>query len=538
VSSPAAATLGKIGLPRPIKQLASEAWDVIIVGAGHNGLACAAYLARAGKRVLVLEARERVGGACTMEETWPGFRVSPCAYVCGLLHPLIVDELGLVARGFEWHPASPGLFVPFEDGTSVQLWGDDRRADDEIRRFAPKSFSGWHAMHELKRRVRDALRPVGITDLWVGPAPSRAEIEERLGGDREAMGLLFEWSMVEFVERYLEDERLQLAYLGQGVIGTNASPDAPGTASIHFHHASGRMGGIPGMWGYVKGGMGLVSFILCDVARELGVTLAAGVPVGRIVPGEGVELGGGERIRAPVVVSNADPKTTLRLLGASADASWRRQVEDIPMTGCTAKITVALKELPNFTARPGTCEEHHLGQVNTPLSKADWRKHHRTALAGQLPERLWTELYFQSSHDRSVVPDGCQVMSVFAQPVPHTFKEGDWDTRREDVARVALESIARFCSNIPEAVLHYKVMGPPDIERETGLTGGHIFQGECLPEYMWDRRLTPRTPMPGVFLCGAGTYPGGSVIGINGRNAAMEVLGLVDRPGESALTVR
>jgi phytoene dehydrogenase-like protein len=199
------------------------------------------------------------------------------------------------------------------------------------------------------------------------------------------------------------------------------------------------------------------------------------------------------------------------------------------MTGCTAKITVALKELPNFRARPGTCEQHHFGQVNTPLTKSEWREQHRTALAGELPTRLWTELYFQSSHDPSVVPDGRHVMSVFAQPVPHTFKEGDWETRREEVARVALESIGRFCSNLPDAVLHYKVMGPPDIERETGLSGGHIFQGECLPEYMWDRRLSPRTPIPGVFLCGAGTYPGGSVIGINGRNAAMEILGAAVR---------
>jgi phytoene dehydrogenase-like protein len=529
MKSPTAASLGRVGLPRPVRELASERWDVIVVGAGHNGLACAAYLARAGKRVLVLEARERVGGACTLEETWPGFRVSPCAYVCGLLHPLIIDELGLVARGFEWHAAAPGLFVPFEDGSSVQLWGDDDRAESEIRRFAPRSLDGWRAMHELKQRVRDALRPAGSDDLWIGPAPAREEIEARLDGDRDALGLLFEWSMVELVERYLEDQRLQEALLGQGVIGTNASPDAPGTASIHFHHASGRMGGISGMWGYVRGGMGLVSFFLCDIARDSGAVVAAGVPVSRIVPGEGVELDGGERVRAAVVVSNADPRTTLRLLGASAERSWRERVEAIPMTGCTAKITVALKELPDFRARPGTREEHHLGQVNTPLSKADWRAHHRTTLAGEMPGRLWTELYFQSSHDRSVVPDGRQVMSVFAQPVPHTFREGDWDTRRDQVARVALESIGRFCSNIPEAVLHLKVMGPPDIERETGLSGGHIFQGECLPDYMWDKRLPPRTPMPGVFLCGAGTYPGGSVIGINGRNAAMDILGSAKR---------
>ncbi len=516
--------LGLIGLPRPLKQLAAEHWDVIVVGAGHNGLACASYLARAGRRVLVLERRDRVGGACTLEEPWPGYRVSPCAYVCGLLHPLVIEELGLVERGLDWHPADPGLFVPFDDESSVQLWGDDDRADEEVGRFAPRELAGWRAMTALKKRIRDALRPDGPGDVWIGRSPSRENLERRLARDRDAMSLLFEWSMVEFVERYLNDERLQQALLGQGVIGTNAAPQDPGTASIHFHHASGRMGGIPGMWGYLKGGMGLVSFILCDVAQDSGAVVAAGVPVQRIIPAEGVELEGGERLRAPVVVSNADPHTTLRLLDGCADPAWRAQVEAVPTQGCTVKITVALEELPNFTARPGTMEPHHFGQVNTPLSKAEWLQHHRTSLAGELPDRLWTELYFQTSHDPGVAPPGRHTMSVFAQPVPYAFRKGNWNSRREEVARVAFGSIGRFASNIPAAVLHMEVMGPPDIERRTGLTGGHIFQGECLPEYMWDKRLTPTTPMEGVYLCGAGTYPGGSVIGINGRNAALEVL--------------
>jgi phytoene dehydrogenase-like protein len=521
---PASRSLGLVGLPRPMKELARTTWDVIVVGAGHNGLTCASYLARAGRRVLVLEARERIGGACTLEEFWPGYRVSPCAYVCGLLHPLVIEELDLTGRGLEWHPAMPGLFVPFEDGASVQLWGDDERAEAEIGCFAPGDLAGWRAMTALKQRVRDALRPAGPDDIWIGAAPSRDEIERRLRGDREAMALLFEWSMVEFLEHYLDDERLHEALMGQGVIGTNATPLDPGTASIHFHHASGRMGGIPGMWGYIKGGMGRVSFLLADIARDAGALIAAGVPVSRILPGQGVELESGERLWAPVVISNADPRTTLGLLGNAAESTWRAQVERIPITGCTVKITVGLTELPNFRARPGTLEPHHFGQVNTPLSKSDWRLHHAAAQAGELPARLWTELYFQSSHDPSVTPDGEHVMSIFAQPVPYRFQQGSWETRRPEVARVALESVGRFCSNLPNAVLHLEVMGPPDIECHTGLAGGHIFHGECLPEYMWDQRLRPRTPMSGVFLCGAGTYPGGSVIGINGRNAAMEVL--------------
>ena len=523
-ASPTAAVLGRIGLPDTVSALAGRSWDAIVVGAGHNGLACAAYLARAGRRVLVLEARDRVGGACTLEEPWPGVRMSPCAYVAGLLHPLVVEELDLPGHGYRWTPADGGLFVPFEDGSAIQLWNDDQRCEAEIARLAPGDLAGWRAMQGVKRRTREALRPAGPDDVWIGRAPSREAIERRLGGDPEALGLLFEWSMVELVERYLADERLQLALLGQGVIGTNASPHDPGTASVYFHHASGRMDGLPGTWGYVEGGMGMVSFLLCDVARESGAVVAAGVPVARIRPGAGVELAGGERIAAPVVVSNADPRVTLGLLGSDADPAWADQVRSVPMDGVTVKVNMLLTELPDFTARPGTMEPHHTGQVNTPLSKEEWRRCHREANEGALPRRTWNELYLQSVFDTTVAPTGVHTLSVFAQYVPNRFREGDWEGRREEVGRVVVESIARFCSNLPRAIIATEVLGPPDIEHRVGLTGGHIFQGEILPQYMWDRRLEARTPMPGVFLCGAGTYPGGSVIGINGRNAAMEAM--------------
>jgi phytoene dehydrogenase-like protein len=507
-----------------VRDLARRQWDVVVVGAGHNGLACAAYLARAGRRVLVLEARERVGGACTLEEPWPGVLMSPCAYVVGLLHPLVMRELDLKGHGFRWTPADGGMFVPFEDGSSIQLWNDDERCEAEVRRFAPGDVAGWRAMHAVKRRLRDTLRPDGPGDIWIGPSPTREEIARRLGHDPEALGLLFEWSMVELVERYLEDERLQLAYLGQGVIGTNASPHDAGTASIYFHHASGRMDGLAGTWGYVEGGMGMVSFLLCDVAREAGAPVAAGVPVARILPGVGVELASGERIAAPHVVSNADPRATLALLDGGADAAWADRVRSIPTEGVTVKVNLTLTELPNFCARPGTREAHHTGQVNTPLDKREWREFHRLANQGILPLRTWNELYLQTVFDPSVAPAGVHTLSVFAQYVPNRFAAGSWETRREEVGRTVVDSIARFCSNLPGAILDLEVLGPPDIERRVGLTGGHIFQGEILPDYMWDRRLSARTPMRGVYLCGAGTHPGGSVIAINGRNAAMEVL--------------
>ena len=529
-SSPTAAVLGQLGLPAPIGELAAKSWDAIVVGAGHNGLACAAYLARAGKRVLVLEARDRVGGACTIEEPFPGVRMSPCAYLAGLLHPLVIEELDLPARGFEWTPAVNGLFVPFLDGSSIQLWDDDDRCEAEIRRFAPQDVEGWRAMGDVLRRLRNALRPAvaggsSPRDLWVGDPPSVDEIDARLGTDTEARHLLYDWSMAEYVEHYLTNERLQTAYLGQGVIGTNASPFDPGTASVRFHHASGRLGGMPGMWGYVRGGMGMVSFYLCDAAREAGAVVATGVPVARIIPGGGgVQLASGEKLCAPIVISNADPRRALAMLADDADPAWRAQVESVPIQGCTVKLNVLLSELPNFTARPGTLEPHHYGQINAPLTKSEWRAGFEAARNGELPDQLWCELYFQSVHDPSVVPAGQHTMSVFAQYVPYAFASGSWDSHRDEVRELALNSIGRFCSNIPGAVLDVQVLGPPDIEEKVGLTGGHIFQGECLPQYMWSRRLSPRTPMPGIYLCGAATHPGGSVIGINGRNTAMGVL--------------
>src|SRR4029077_7943867 len=193
--SATAAVLGEIGLPAPIRELASRRWDMVIVGAGHNGLACAAYLARAGKRVLVLESRARVGGACTMEEAFPGVRMSPCAYLAGLLHPLVITELALAERGFQWTPAVNGMFVPFLDGSSIQLWDNDDRCEAEIRNFAPGDVEGWRAMNDVLRRLRDALRPPGTGDLWISEPPTREQIGTLLGNDEQSKHVVFDWSM-------------------------------------------------------------------------------------------------------------------------------------------------------------------------------------------------------------------------------------------------------------------------------------------------------------------------------------------------------
>jgi phytoene dehydrogenase-like protein len=498
-------------------------WDVVVVGAGHNGLTAAAYLARAGKSVLVLERRAQVGGACTIEEPFPepGWRVSPCAYLVGLLHPLVVEELGLRQRGYRVEVVDPHLWCPFTDGTSIALWEDAQRSAAAVAELSPGDADSYRRYGELFGRIRRALRE-GEWDTWVGESPDRTQIEELLGGDGEAIEVVFEASIADVVERYVRDERLRTAMHGQGLIGTYAGPRDPGTAAIHLMHASGSLEGIPGAWGYVQGGMGTVSFLLADAATEAGAIVATGYPVSSIIPGEGVVLEGGETIHARVVVSNADPKRTLDLCGDAASGEFKQRVDRWRIDSPVLKINCGLSRLPSFPqAAPGVLP--HRGMVTISTGIDDTQAAYESSRQGH-PAPAWCELYFHTAYDPSVAPEGRQAMSVFAQYVPYNLAWGDWPSRREEIADAAIASIARFSPDVVDCIIHRQVLGPPDIEERIGLTGGHIFQGECLPDQMWDRRFSPRTSMEGLYLCGAATHPGGSVMAINGRNAAMAIL--------------
>lgn len=517
--------LGRVGLPAPVSDLAARRWDVIVVGGGHNGLTCAAYLARAGKSVLVLEARERLGGACTLEQPFGDERyvISPCAYVIGLLDEHVIRDLELSRRGLEVYVADPQLWVPFDDGTAFAQWMSHERTVAGLRDIgiSDKEIDGYVAYEKFFDDMRLKLRK-GARDTWEGESPSRAELEELLD-DKLMIDALFEASIADILDEFVSDERLKDALFGQGVIGTFAGPYDAGTASVKLMHYQGDLLNEGPIWGYVRGGMGMVSFAIAEAARDAGAVLAAGVPVGEIVPGEGVRLDDGTFLAAPTVVSNADPKRVLGMVSGDAmPAAYRARLEAWDIRSPVVKFNATLSRLPSWTAAPGETFMAR-GTVDVTGGMADAQAAFERCANGE-PAVGFGEIYVQTLHDPSPAPPGKHLMSVFGQYAPYTLNGGGWDARRDEVARQFIDLIGRFAPNIEDCLEHYEVLGAPDIEARVGLTGGHIFQGEVRPEQMWEHRLSSRTPMPGVYLCGAATHPAGSVIATNGKNAAHAVL--------------
>ena len=521
-----AADLGRVGLPAPISELASRDWDAIVVGGGHNGLTAAAYLARAGSSVLVLERRDRLGGACTLERPFEDDRyvISPCAYLVGLLDARVIDELGLRRHGYSVRLPEKGIWCGFPDGSSY-VEHDDRGSEREhllANGFSAADVDGLDRYYDLYARARELLRDGPDGDLWAKPSPSRARIEEILD-DPELVGLVFEDSVADLLERYIDDPRLHQALWGQGVIGTWAGPRTPGTAMVKLMHSLGTIEGMAGSWGYVKGGMGTVSFAIAEAAREAGATLAAGVPVERIHPGEGVELESGELIRARAVVCNADPKRMATMVGTAAmPEDYAGRLELWEAGSPVVKLNAALSRLPEWPAAADG-DRPERGMVSAVAPMDEGQEAYEASRRGEASIGF-CEIYFQSEYDATVAPKGKHVISVFAQYAPYELAAGDWASRREEIGDAIVARVAESAPGIGDCIEHREVLGPPDIEDRVGLTGGHIFQGEALPEQMWDRRLEARTPIPGLYLCGAATHPGGSVIGLNGRIAAQAVI--------------
>jgi phytoene dehydrogenase-like protein len=528
-----AAQMGRVGLPAPLPELAAREWDAIVVGGGHNGLTAAAYLARAGSSVLVCERREQLGGACTLEQPFsdPAYRVSPCAYVVGLLDEMVVAELELHRHGYSVVAADPNLWCPFPDGTSFAQFLDDERTAAHMREngFSEGDIAGLAAYENAFERCRHALRHGAGGDTWAGPSPDRDRIEELLG-DPELISIVFEESIAETIDRYVEDERLRHALFGQGVIGAWAGPKDPGTASVKLMHHQGDLLGHGAVWGYVEGGMGRVSFAIAQAALEAGAALAAGVEVAAIEPGEGVRLGSGEFLRSRSVICNADPKRALAMLGgADVPADYRTRLEEWEVRSPVVKVNLALNRMPRFEAAGDARPERAMVSITQGLEAGQAAFE---ACARGEPRIGFCELYCQTAYDTSVAPPGKHTVSVFAQYAPYELAEGDWDSRREEIAGLVLDEIEVYAPDLRECVEELEVLGPPDIEARIGLSGGNIFQGEALPDQMWDRRLAARTPVDGLYLCGAATHPAGSVIALNGRNAAMAVLQDRSAPAE------
>jgi len=519
-----AAKLGEVGLPAPMSELAGTRWDAVVVGGGHNGLTAAAYLARAGRQVLVLERRERLGGACTLERPFEDDRyvISPCAYVVGLLDELVIRELGLRQRGFECYVADPNLWVPFDDGTAFGQWLDDNRTQQCLQdlKISKKDIEGYwayeHVFDEIRRRLR-----TGDRDAWLGGTPARAEIEELLQHDRTMIDIVFEASIAEVLDDYLDDQRLKDALFGQGVIAAYGGPKDKGTASIKLMHYQGDLEGQGPVWGYVKGGMGMISFAIADAAREAGAQLACGVPVAEIVPGEGVRLEDGTFIQARTVICNADPKVALGLVTEMPE-DYKARLEAWKVRSPVVKFNAALNALPEFTAAPGATWPAR-ATIDVTGGLEDAQRCFEACDRGE-PAVGFGEIYIQTGYDPTPAPQGRHLLSVFGQYAPYHLVSGTWETRRDEVAEQFIDLVDRFAPGFEDRIEAYEVLGPPDIEKRIGLTGGNIFQGEVTPDQMWTGRLTPRTPIPGFYFCGAATHPGGSVIALNGRNAAMAVL--------------
>ena len=508
-------------------------YDAIVIGSGHNGLICAAYLARAGKRVLLLERREIIGGATVTEEIWPGYKLSTCSYVCNLLLPEVTRELGLERHGYDVRPFDPQHFVPFPDGRFLMSFLDGAKTKAEISKFSKKDALAYDAYWEVWDRIIARMRP-----LLEVPAPTADDIERAFGGRQggEDWRTLTEKSIAEVLDGFFESEEVKAPLCVGGVIGTNAGPRTPGTAYVKYHHTIGNLDGHQGAWGFVRGGMGAVARAIASSAEERGAEILTGAEVAEIEVREGaargVHLHDGRSFEADVVLSNADPhRTYLGLVGEEhLPAGMVEGLKRLRVEASVVKVLLALNELPGFTALPGKeVGPQHTGAIVINPSVDYLQRAWEDCEQGQPSEEPFIEAYIQSATEDGLAPEGKHTMSLFCQYAPYVLVEGTWKERREEIGANIVETFAQYAPNLPDAIEHMEVLGPPDIEERIGITGGNIFHGEILPDQMFSNRPVPgyadyRTPVENLYLCGSGAWPGGAVFGAPGRNCAREVL--------------
>lgn len=521
-------------------------YDAIIVGGGHNGLTAAAYLARAGLSTLVLERRGIVGGCCVTEEVAPGCRVSTTSYIASMLRPEVIAELRLADHGLRMVPCDPAIQVPFPDGHVVPWWVDRERAKAEFSKISAKDAARFVEVDDQLKKLARYLQPFfmepppemdtstvgGWSDLFrVGKrfhGISSAEIAQLISFLTGSLG--------EFLDHNYESAKMKTLFLANNVYGKHGGPYQPGTAiGLLFHLLSGGEHELQGFSGHVMGGMGSITQALAAAGRKLGVEIRTSASVSQIDVRNGraysVVLEDGSEVRGRMILSNADPKRTFLKMVAPRELpeDFLFAVRGIKMGGPCAKVNFVLAEEPRFTGTSPQASplERTFYTLIPSLEFAE--RCYDIAKFGGIPEELWVDCVVSSNADSSLAPPGRHILTCFVQYVPYKLLEGNWDENRELLGDRVVKKIAEYAPNVPGAIVARQVLTPLDLERTYGLTEGNIFHGDLRLEQLFFMRPVPgwaqyRSPIRGLYLCGAGAHPGGGVTGAPGRNAAQQAL--------------
>jgi phytoene dehydrogenase-like protein len=521
----------------------TQKYDVIVIGGGHNGLVNAAYLARAGKRVLVLERRYVLGGAAVTEEVFPGFKYSVCSYVVSLLRPEIIRELDLPRHGLEILPLD-GTFTPMPNGDHLWRVNDHAKTRREIARHSRLDAEAYDeygkAMIELAHFVKPimnmtppdpaSLNPKGLLDLLM----MGRRFQKLSSDDKYNQVQLMTMSAVDFLDQWFETDVLKATMSASGIIGTFLGVRSPGTAYVLLHHYMGEIDGAFRSWGLSRGGTGAISNAIADAAREAGAEIRTEAPIAKIIlkngQAKGVVLENGDEIYADLVSSSVDPRLTfMKMVGEEhLPADFVDDIKRYKFRGSSGKVNLALDALPDFKCMPGP-GPHLRGAVSISPSVEYMERAYDDAKYGRYSRRPYIDMVIPTLTDPSIAPAGKHIMSCFVQYAPYNLKEGNWDDQREEFGDTVIDTIAEHAPNIKDIILHRQVLTPLDLEREFGLSEGNIFQGELTLEQLFFLRPAPgwaqyRSPIRNLYMCGSATHPGGGIMGASGRNAAMEIL--------------
>ena len=519
-------------------------YDAIIIGAGHNGLTAAAYLARAGRKVLVLERRHIVGGAAVTEEVFPGFKFSVCSYVVSLLRPEIIRELELARHGLEILPLD-GTFTPMLNGDYLWRVNDHARTFREISRHSRADAEVYdeygRAMVEMGRFAKDilAMTPPDPFSLRMRDLSALGDLLKRFRAlpelDRHNQLQLLTMGAIDFLDQWFETDVLKATMAASGIIGTFLGVRSPGTAYVLLHHYMGDIDGAFRSWGLSRGGTGMVSEAIAGAARAWGADIKLSSPVKHILVKDneatGVILENGDYHLASVVMSSVDPRLTfMRMVGAEhLPAEFAEDIARYKFRGSSGKVNLALDALPDFKAMPGP-GAHLRGAISISPSIDYMERAFDEAKYGDFSRRPYVDIVIPTLTDPSLAPPGKHVMSCFVQYAPYDLKSGTWDDQRDAFGDAVVDAISQFAPNLKDRILHRQVLTPLDLEREFGLSEGNIFQGELTLEQLFFMRPAPgwagyRTPIRRLYMCGSATHPGGGIMAAPGRNAAMRALG-------------